>query len=306
MKNLLIFTLSVLFCVTGFAQDFSFDFVTGEEGWTAGFANYPAGEEAFYELDFQWSPLPNPLDTSQNSLYITGTNHSDDLFMFIKKNITGLLPNTAYTVTFDVEFASIYPTNAVGVGGAPGEGVTMKAGATLTEPNSFVEDGAVFINIDKGNQSYGGVDMGVIGHVGVADDTTEYTLITNNNFTEPFTITTDSNGEVWLIIGTDSGYESTTALYYNQIDVVFTHNVSVDEDEMEKEFTVSPNPSTGYFSINNNHNILKLAIYSVEGQLIQTANKPKDIIYYHLSSGVYSMKIQTENDKVFYKKLIVN
>ena len=306
MKKLLIFTLSIFFCVNGFAQEYSFGFTTGEEGWIANFADYPAGEEVFYELDFQWSPLPNPLDTNQNSLFITGINHSDDLFMYIKKNITGLLPNTAYTVTFDIEFASIYPTNAVGVGGAPGEGVTMKAGVTLVEPISFIEDDTVFINIDKGNQTNGGIDMDVIGHVGVADDTTEYTLITNNNFPEPFAITTDSNGEVWLIIGTDSGFEATTALYYNQIDVVFTHNINVSEDKMEKEFTIYPNPSTGCFSINNNHNILKLALYGIKGQLIQTINKPKEIIHYNLPSGVYSIKVHTKKDKVFYKKLIVN
>lgn len=40
---------------------------------------------------------------------------------------------------FSIEFASNVPTNAVGIGGAPGEGVTMKAGATLEEPVAIIE-----------------------------------------------------------------------------------------------------------------------------------------------------------------------
>lgn len=196
---------------------FSFDFLTGQNGWTEGFSDYPVGEDEFYEIDFQWVSLPEPLNSNEKSLFITGNNHSDDLFMFIKKKITGLLPNTIYQVTFDVEFASIYPTNHAGVGGAPGEGVVMKVGAVNFEPEVFEIQNRWDINIDKGNQSVGGKDMFVVGHVGVADDTIEYTLISNNNFSKPKMVKTNNSGEAWVIIGTDSGFESTTAIYYNNI-----------------------------------------------------------------------------------------
>ena len=204
-----------------------FEFQQDNQGWTHGFADYPFDAEIFYELDFQWLPLPNPLDTNQNSLFITGNNHSDDLFMFIKKHITGLSSNSFYDVTFDIQFASKYPTNAIGVGGAPGEGVTMKAGATLFEPDRI--DGTEqlgypgwIMNLDKGNQVTGGEDMYVIGHVGVTDTTTVYALKSNNNFTNPFTVMADTSGAVWVCIGTDSGFESTTALYYNRIEITFS------------------------------------------------------------------------------------
>jgi len=198
--------------------EFNFDFSKGVDGWLHGFADYNSEIDiSTYELDFKLSSLPEPLDVNQKSLFITGINRSDDLFMYLKRKITGLDTNTTYSVVFAIEFASIYPTNAVGVGGAPGESVYMKAGAVLIEPNKVESDGNWRMNLDKANQSNSGVDMKVIGHVGVADNTVAYTLVSNTNLAEPFIITTDAKGEVWVIIGTDSGFESTTSLYYNKI-----------------------------------------------------------------------------------------
>ncbi len=197
--------------------EFNFDFSKGEDGWLYGFAYNSEIDISTYELDFKLSSLPEPLDVNQKSLFITGINRSDDLFMYLKRKITGLDTNTTYSVVFDIEFASIYPTNAVGVGGAPGESVYMKAGAVLIEPNKVESDGNWRMNLDKANQNNSGVDMKVIGHVGVADNTVAYTLVSNTNLAEPFIITTDAKGEVWVIIGTDSGFESTTSLYYNKI-----------------------------------------------------------------------------------------
>ena len=61
-----------------------------------------------------------------------------------------------------------------------------------------------------------------IGHVGVGTTTTKYTvIIRNNNASSSFQITTDATGEIWLVVGSDSGFEGTTTLYYTQIDVAF-------------------------------------------------------------------------------------
>jgi hypothetical protein len=200
----------------------TFNFYDDAEGWTGDFADYPVDEEEFFELDFAWSHLPAPLETTKGALMLTGNNHSDDLFMFIKRKVDGLRTNTKYRVTVEVEFASNAPTNAAGIGGSPGEGVTMKTGAVVTEPDKIATDDFYSMNIDKGNQSGSGVDMMVIGHVGVSDTTTVYTLISRNNIAEPFEITSDENGEFWVVIGTDSGFEGITTLYYNRIKLVIT------------------------------------------------------------------------------------
>ncbi len=143
--------------------------------------------------------------------------------MFVKRKLSGLRPNATYELLFNVQLASDAPTNAVGAGGAPGESVYLKVGATIEEPKKELDvDNMLRMNIDKGNQSEDGEDMIVIGHIGVAPTTTQFTSITrNNNSTSSFIATTDPNGELWLIVGTDSGFEGSTTVYYMKIDVLF-------------------------------------------------------------------------------------
>jgi hypothetical protein len=204
---------------------FSFDFSTADQGWTGDFADYPEGDSIGYELLFKHDTLPTNLNQNKTkkALLISGNNGSDDLFMFVKRKLSGLRPNATYELLFNIQLASNAPTNAVGVGGAPGESVYLKVGATLEEPKKELDvDNMLRMNIDKGNQSEDGEDMIVIGHVGVAPTTTQYASISrNNNSTSSFIATTDSNGELWLIVGTDSGFEGTTTLYYMKIDVLF-------------------------------------------------------------------------------------
>ncbi|MEL7120390.1 MAG: hypothetical protein AAFO07_13150 [Bacteroidota bacterium] len=201
--------------------EFTFDFDQSTEGWSGDFADYPLGEEVFYELQFGHSVLPQPLDQNQKSLKLSGSNRSDDLFMFLKKEITGLEPNQSYEVRIDIELASDAPTNAVGIGGPPAESVYLKTGISLIEPSKRLDFGYYLMNIDKGNQSQSGQDMEVIGHVGVADNTTEFTLINRSNASAPFSFQTDDTGKAWICIGTDSGFEGITTLYYNRIDIEF-------------------------------------------------------------------------------------
>jgi hypothetical protein len=79
---------------------FAFDFARGTQGWTAEFSDYPPGQEAFFELTAESRPAPV---RGTESLYISGNNHSDDLFMFFKREVTGLRPNTLYQVSFVVD-----------------------------------------------------------------------------------------------------------------------------------------------------------------------------------------------------------
>lgn len=199
--------------------EFLFDFAQNAEGWTGDFADYPVGEEEFYELEFGHDTLPEPLDQNQMAIKQSGNNHSDDLFMFMKRKVNGLEPNTVYYITFTVEFATNVPDGTMGVGGSPGESVYLKAGATATEPQK-VKDGDNFyrMNIDKSNQAQSGEDMVVIGDFSNDTDQDVYTLKTVTN-ESPFGAATDENGNLWLIIGTDSGFEATTTIFYNSVKV---------------------------------------------------------------------------------------
>lgn len=204
------------------AKIFTYDFSSSQDGWIGGFSDHHDTSTADFNLVFLRTNLPSPLNTSKQSLKLGGTNRSDDLFMFLKRQITGLNPNTTYKIKFEVEFASNTPTNQVGVGGSP-DAVMLKAGATLIEPISTLNTAQAMyrMNINQGRQMSEGIDMNNLGTIGVADNTTQYTLITKNNSSKLFTIKTNASGEVWVIIGTDSGFESRTELYYDKITITF-------------------------------------------------------------------------------------
>ena len=111
-----------------------FDFSSSDQGFASGFADLPEGyDPALYNLVADHRNLPAELGGGKG-LFISGANRSADLWMFWKKKITGLQPNTEYQVVLDLEIASNVAVGMTGVGGAPGESVYVKAGASQAEP----------------------------------------------------------------------------------------------------------------------------------------------------------------------------
>ncbi|HMB92009.1 MAG TPA: hypothetical protein VKP65_14235 [Rhodothermales bacterium] len=206
------------------ATDLSFSFENSADGWTGSFADYPTSKSAAeLELIFDRRALPDDVSDPGMGLLLTGMNQSDDLFMFLKREVTGLEPNTSYTLTYHVTLASNSPSGCAGIGGAPGESVFLKVGAARVEPEAIIESGDYRLNVDKSNQASDGENAIVIGNVanGVEQCTGDipYRLITLDNEDKPFTITTDNTGTLWLLVGTESGFEGTTTLYYDRIEV---------------------------------------------------------------------------------------
>ena len=226
------FTILVVACVSsasctstqeGAKAEFSFSFRRDAEGWTAGFADLPAGfDPSIYELDSGHRRLPDGLEG--NGLYIQGHNRSDDLFMFFKRQVGGLKAAAAYTVVLSLDLATNVPTGSFGIGGSPGESVFVKAGASTAEPLAPEDDNGYFrMNIDKGNQANGGRSMVVLGHVAHPAVTgEEYRLKSLDNSGSPVYVTADGEGRLWLIVGTDSGFEGLSAFYYARISCTLT------------------------------------------------------------------------------------
>jgi hypothetical protein len=224
-KSLVFLSIALVPCIALRAADaihLEFDFAQSDHGFLAGFADYPQdGDPSQYQFTNSWQARPTNLGGS-SALFISGVNRSDDLFMFWKKRITGLPPNTSVILTMEIQLASKYAEGLVGVGGAPGEGVTVKAGAMAFEPQAVLEplEGWLRMNLDKGNQTIGGTNMSVIGNVAKPDDGNEnYVLLMRHQHGQPLTTKTASDGSLWLIFGTDSGFESLTALYYSRLTV---------------------------------------------------------------------------------------
>ncbi len=193
--------------------EFSFSFEGGAEGWTAGFADLPVDfDPSIYELDSGHRPLPNGLEGY--GLYIQGHNRSADLFMFFKRQVGGLKPGAEYSAVLSLELATNVAAGLVGIGGSPGESVFVKAGASTVEPVTPE---------DESGQSNGGESMVVVGNVAHPAVTgEEYRVKSLDNAGRPVSVTADAEGRLWLIVGTDSGFEGLSAFYYARIACTLT------------------------------------------------------------------------------------
>lgn len=203
--------------------DLSFDFESDAQGWMVRFADLPVDyDNSIYELDHGHRTLPDGLEGS--GIYVQGHNRSDDLFMFLKRRVDGLKPNTTYAVSLSIDLATNVSAGLIGIGGSPGESVFVKAGASTIEPLTEEDSNRYLrMNIDKGNQSRGGESMVVLGNVANPDvQNREYRIKTLNNGGLPLSVTTDGEGGLWLIAGTDSGFEGLSRLYYDRIAYTFS------------------------------------------------------------------------------------
>ena len=157
-------------------------------------------------------------------LFISGVNLSADLWMFWKKKLTGLQPNTEYQVAMDVEMASNVAPSLVGVGGAPGESVYVKAGVSQAEPLVAPDSqGWLRLTVNKGNQSTSGSAAAVLGNIAKENtNANQYAILHRNNRSIQQSATTSADGSLWIFFGTDSGFEGTTSLYYTHAAAVLS------------------------------------------------------------------------------------
>ncbi|MFB6240231.1 MAG: hypothetical protein ABEJ46_01465 [Gemmatimonadota bacterium] len=200
------------------------DFTAASGAWTPAFSDYSEGMAEGMELVAGRRGLPDNVDRStvqaDSAMYLAGTNHSDDLFMYLKRPLDGLAENTTYRVEYRVEIATAAPSDCVGIGGPPGEAVWVKGGAAAVEPERQPSEGG--LNVDKGNQSTGGPNAVVLGNI--ANDTSECTgpgvytrKVLRSPESEPLTVESDGSGRLWLFVGTDSGFEGRTGLFYLRV-----------------------------------------------------------------------------------------
>jgi hypothetical protein len=198
-----------------------YDFEDDAQGWLGGFADLPAERDPnLYELDWGHRPLPSGLPG--HGIYLQGHNRSDDLFMYLQRPVEGLRPGGSYRVTYAIELASNVPGGMMGIGGSPGESVYVKVGASNVKPDAEPNaTGLLEMNIDKGNQSQSGSDMVVIGDVTHPEVSGNGEFAIKSLSSEGFDLlaTADKDGRLWLIVGTDSGFEGLTTLYWAEIAV---------------------------------------------------------------------------------------
>jgi len=208
-----------------------YDFHKGPQGWIPGFAEYSLDSLESYQLKANIARLPKEVHAKNRGYRIQGMNRSDDLFMYLSRQIgreVGLVPNQKYELKYDVKFASDAPSGGFGIGGSPGESVFLKVGAFPWRPKAYLGSGAYaryfLFNVDKGNQSNSGYYMSVAGDVtnGRDADLPNQFVSIHRSHTHTELISTTNKSRLWLLVGTDSGYEGFTRLYYQEIRVTLT------------------------------------------------------------------------------------
>jgi hypothetical protein len=206
-------------------RDLTFSFATGEPQWTAAFSDFAVGQDPReIRLVAERRALPTGTDREGTALFVSSMNVSDDLFTFITLSVGRLKSNTPYAISFELELASNAPRRCVGENGASGEDVFLKVGASLQQPAAVTDENTnrIRLNVDKGNQSIGSDQVQVLGDISTEVEqcfNTPYRIITRDNLGTPLRITTNDEGRLWLFIGTDSDYEGTTELYYDNLRV---------------------------------------------------------------------------------------
>jgi hypothetical protein len=200
-------------------RDITYNFLDGKTGWTAVFSDYPKGEEAFYELEYDWVKLPEPLDTNIMAIKLSGNNHSDDLFTYMYIPVNGLAPNVTYQASFIILLASNVATNSIGIGGSPD--IAIGAGGLDTIPGNLLDVSNYYrpsfkVDLQSGKSNE---VMQVLGTLGVSDTTTVYTAINRHNLAKPMDLKTNGDGKLYLLVGWDSGFEGKTTIYIKSISV---------------------------------------------------------------------------------------
>jgi hypothetical protein len=208
------------------SRNFTVDFdqaAANWPGWASETSDYTAGT-APTAVVFEQREIPAPFAPAKG-YFIGGHNNSDDAFLYIKKQITGLVASTSYTFTAQVNFVSNTPSGCMGVGGAPGESVYVIAAASTTEPKAAADSaGYTKVNIDRGNQGTPGAASTVLGNIGngqPCDGSTRYVAKALRSATA-ITVKTDAEGKAWVLFGIDSGFEATSSIYLQNLSILFT------------------------------------------------------------------------------------
>jgi len=202
-------------------------FVSTAQGWTGNFTDYTVGMETGIGFQSGWAPIPPPLTTA-GGFKLSGNNSSDDLWMFASRGLTsashGIVANALYDVTMTVWVASNAPTGCIGTGGAPGESVWLKGNVVATQPRKVISGGEALFNLDKGNQAEIGpqaLSFGDLANGDPCEDPPRYKLLVRTA-TRPTPVRATSAGNLWIYLGSDSGFESRSTYFIDQVRVTLT------------------------------------------------------------------------------------
>jgi hypothetical protein len=212
----------------GWLMERSF-FDEGDEGWIAEFADYPEGLEDSMKLESKSSPLfISESIGNVSALKQSGYATNSDLFMFVKQQISGLQPNSRYSIKIEVELNSQLMEEYSGDLDNLDYGSFLKVGAFKTEPKTILEQdednsdvSLVKTDFDKGEDDQGGQDMTMIGRLAYTGIGEKPVMLNGSNSDFPIYVATDAEGKLWIAVGIDTNIPVYQEISYTYINATF-------------------------------------------------------------------------------------
>lgn len=200
---------------TPVASTISVDFSQGIDGWIPGVADY-YDDDAPSETGYGWSKLPPGTGLSGMGFYLTSHNNSDNVMTYVKHQYSGFVPGAKYNLTFSLTHATDASLDCFGAGGSRGASIYMVAAASGDEPKTVKQaNGEYRMNLDRGNNAESGTQGKVLGLLGSEElecGGAGWAKVTRK-LDDTIAVTADKEGKLWIVLGTDSGFESANALY---------------------------------------------------------------------------------------------
>gem|GEM_PF-833104 len=206
---------------------FEYDFTQSDHNWEAFISNYSNAD--LQQLDFttDYTNLPSPLSSSENAHFVHAENHPEGFKILYRKQIDGLEPFTPYQIRYTIRFATDVPSGCDEIGEPAGEDVRVLARSHVVKPDTTNIQGFDFeniLNIQHLENPQTWLNESTIGDITNTRGCSESRqfemkeIRTRSNFDS---LTADSNGRVWLMFGTHTGYQGSTSLYYTYFKAEF-------------------------------------------------------------------------------------
>jgi hypothetical protein len=204
-------------------------FTEDAEGWEAQFSEYEPGLENSLKLSFTHDKFMATESIGEVTAVVqSGYAANSDLFMYIKRQISGFKPNTSYSVVFTLELFAQLNEDFSGDLSDNNNGSFLKAAVYTEEPDTLTVDDIVnpgkkivITNFNKGDDRTTGPNMALIGKLEHTSVDESPLLLIGTSEGDDLLGTTDNDGKMWMMIGVDTNQPIYQSIFYSFIGIQF-------------------------------------------------------------------------------------
>ncbi|HIB38471.1 T9SS type A sorting domain-containing protein [Mesonia sp.] len=134
----------------------------------------------------------------------------------------------------------------------------------------------------------------------------DYDVYLKDNFTNTLSLISDTENTYSFSVEIDN--ENSLTVANDRFELVFAISSMNNENFFKDQFSIYPNPTTGWFNIQNSSDqeIKDISIYNLLGRKVYNSENIEDnnINISQLQAGVYLVKVNTTNGNTITKKII--